>query len=284
MFQFRSIVASCCFLFAATSFLCSYVVAAETIESPADDQEHSFEGTLRVLSYNIHHAEGVDGKLDLVRIANLIKSVRADIVLLQEVDQEVARSESVDQPTQFGALTKMEFAFGKNIPLQGGGYGNAILSRWPIRDIQNHLLPNLENGEQRGVLSGVIEIGSAELPAIRVLATHFDHRRKDEERFQSAAKVTEMIIGTTEMPVLFGGDLNDDAESRTVKRLSENLVFTNQKPLPTIPVTKPTRQIDFIAYYPATAWKVLETTVLDEAIASDHRAILSVLEFQPNAK
>ena len=45
------------------------------------------ETILRVLSYNIHHAAGTDGKLDLTRIANVINSVKPDVVSLQEVDQ-----------------------------------------------------------------------------------------------------------------------------------------------------------------------------------------------------
>ena len=52
---------------------------------------------LRVLSYNIHHGEGTDGKLDLKRIAKLIRDSKADLVALQEVDKKVSRSQGVDQ-------------------------------------------------------------------------------------------------------------------------------------------------------------------------------------------
>ena len=75
-----------------------------------------------MLSYNIHHAEGVDNKLDLERIANVILSVKPDIIALQEVDQKATRSGSVDQPAELARLTKMNVAFGANIPLQGGHY------------------------------------------------------------------------------------------------------------------------------------------------------------------
>jgi len=80
---------------------------------------------LRVLSYNIHHGEGTDGKLDLVRIAKIIRQVDPDVVTLQEVDRNVRRSESVDQPAQLAELTDMQVRFGANIELQGGQYGNA---------------------------------------------------------------------------------------------------------------------------------------------------------------
>jgi len=79
-----------------------------------------------VLTYNIHHGEGVDGKLDLVRIAKVIQEVEPDIVALQEVDQNAGRSGQVDQAAELGRLTKMRSVFGGNIALQGGEYGNAF--------------------------------------------------------------------------------------------------------------------------------------------------------------
>ena len=48
--------------------------------------------TLRVMTYNIHHGEGLDGRVDTARIAELIKQERADIVALQEVDKGVRRT------------------------------------------------------------------------------------------------------------------------------------------------------------------------------------------------
>jgi endonuclease/exonuclease/phosphatase family metal-dependent hydrolase len=52
----------------------------------------------------------------------------------------------------------------------------------------------------------------------------------------------------------------------------------NAEVMPTIPTRKPARQIDFILSRPVNGWKVVEMKVLDEALASDHRAILAVLE------
>lgn len=62
---------------------------------------------IRILSYNIHHARGMDDKLDLPRIAAVISSVQPDLVSLQEVDQNVTRSENVDQPAELARLTEM---------------------------------------------------------------------------------------------------------------------------------------------------------------------------------
>src|SRR5215510_13900586 len=77
---------------------------------------------IRVLTYNIHHGEGTDGKVDLPRIANVIKSVSPDIIALQEVDQGTARAGGIDQPAELARLTGMEVVFGRNIDYQGGGF------------------------------------------------------------------------------------------------------------------------------------------------------------------
>ena len=235
---------------------------------------------LRVLSYNIHHGEGVDGKLDLARIASVIRSVEPDIVALQEVDQKVARTQGVDQPEELARLTKMQVVFGGNIALQGGAYGNAVLSRLPILRHANHKLPCLDNGEQRGVLELQVELPGNSQP-LRVLATHLDHRRSDQERMASAKMIHELTVKQTDLPALLIGDLNDTPESNVLSEFGKLWIRANEKPLSTIPVTKPTRQIDFILFRPKDRWIVTETKVLDEAIASDHRPILAVFELLP---
>ena len=80
------------------------------------------------------------------------------------------------------------------------------------------------------------------------------------------------------MPSILAGDLNDVLGSRTLKEFQKLWTPTNAKPMPTVPVGKPIRQIDFILFRPAARWKVIETRVLDEAVASDHRAIFVILE------
>ena len=57
---------------------------------------------VRVLTYNIHHGEGVDGKIDLARIAAVIQRSSADVVALQEVDQATGRSNGIDQAAELG--------------------------------------------------------------------------------------------------------------------------------------------------------------------------------------
>lgn len=232
---------------------------------------------LRVLSYNIHHGEGVDGKLDLPRIAAVIQSVQPDIVALQEIDSRVKRSQSVDQAAELGKLTGMHHAFGPNIDLQGGQYGNALLAKTQLTLVTNHRLPNIENGEQRGVLEVTVPIGEQ---TIRILATHFDHRPDSRERLESVAMVNQLATAQPTTPTLLIGDLNAPFDSDVLQRLAQVWQLTNSKSLPTIPVARPQRQIDFVLTFPRDGWQVVEARVLDEAVASDHRPIFVELKWK----
>jgi endonuclease/exonuclease/phosphatase family metal-dependent hydrolase len=243
---------------------------------------------LTVLSYNIHHAEGVDGKLDLDRVAKIIREAKPDIVGLQEVDARVARSKSVDQPNELARLTGLpHVVFGKNIDLQGGGYGCAILSRFPITTHENVPLPNVDQGEQRGVIRAELRIPGMDQPLI-VLATHLDHRPDDRERVASAKAINGLVERTPDRPALLIGDMNAVIASPTLKLLDAQWQRTNTQPLPTIPVSKPERQIDFVFVRPALSdqsqpqrWKLIDTQVLDEPVASDHLPIVAVVELLP---
>ena len=245
--------------------------AKPTAESKqAESKAHS----IRVLSYNIHHAEGVDGRLDLQRIAKIIKSVEPDVVALQEVDSRVKRSEEVDQPQELARLTGMQVVFGGNIDLQGGKYGNALLTRVECQSSENHPLPNIDQGEQRGVLDAIVKHNGE---SVRILATHFDHRRDPRERMASIELVNQLVAGRADMPSLLVGDLNAEFSSDVLDQARKLWKVSNAQRLPTIPVGKPKRQIDFVLCYPPARWQVEEVKVIDETTASDHRPILAVL-------
>ena len=236
---------------------------------------------LRVLSYNIHHGEGVDRKLDLPRIANVIKSMKPDLVALQEMDRGTERTNKVDQPAELARLTGLNVAFGGNIRHQGGDYGNAVLSRLPIKQHKNHQLPRFDDGEQRGVLEVAVRMRE-EGGTLLFLATHLDHRTGDRERVASAKVIIELVADRMSQPAVLAGDLNDVPESKTLRELGTMWTGANEKVLPTVPVNQPTKQIDFILFRPTERWRVIEVQVLDEAVASDHRAIFAVLELLPN--
>lgn len=256
--------------FSVMLFLCAALPSPAVAQGPPP---------LRVLTWNLHHGEGVDGKLDLERIADRIRDVRADVVALQEVEQVTGRTGRVDQPAELGRLCGLSHVFGKNLDFQGGGYGNAVLSRFPIRSSYNRRLPIVNNGEPRGVLVVELEIPGLPLPCT-LLCTHLDHRPADAERRLAAGVIQELATTGTTAPMLLAGDLNDTPESPVFKLFLQDWQWLQSGPLPTIPVARPQQQIDFILTRPLNRWKLRDVQVLDEAVASDHRPLLMVLEWQ----
>src|ERR1039457_3390022 len=108
--------------------------------------------TFRVMTYNIHHGEGLDGRVDLQRIADLIKREGADIVALQEVDKGVARTARRDLSGELSRLAGMTCVFSNNFHYQGGEYGNAVLTRFRVLSRTNQFYQMLRTNEQRGLL------------------------------------------------------------------------------------------------------------------------------------
>lgn len=221
--------------------------------------------TIRVLTYNIHAGRGLDGALDTERIARVILESDADLVALQEVDRRTARSDGRDLLAEIAERTGYAMAFGDNIPVQGGRYGNAILSRFPIASARNHPLPNVDEGEPRGVL-----IAEIDMPGGRVqfLATHFDHRPPDAARRASVATIDSLAAGTA----ILAGDLNATPESAALQRLA--VAWQVAMTGPTFPADRPVRTIDYVAWRPADGWRATAITVLEEGVASDHRPVL----------
>lgn len=236
---------------------------------------------LRVLTYNIHHGEGEDGRFDLERLAEVIRSVAPDLVALQEVDRRTTRSSGVDQAAELGRLTGLYHVFGKAMDFQGGGYGEAILSRIPPLKTRNHPLSAAAGHEPRALLEVVIEPHGPGT-AIRFFATHLDHQT-EEQRLDQMEQIAE-IAGADPSPMILAGDLNARPGSPPITLLSASWIeATNQPGLLTFPSKNPRVKIDYVFYRPAGAFKVVSVKALDEPIASDHCPVLVELRFQPEA-
>jgi endonuclease/exonuclease/phosphatase family metal-dependent hydrolase len=249
---------------------------------------------IRVVTYNIHHGEGVDRQFDLKRIANLLLAVEPHIVALQEVDQGTKRAEGVDQPAELAKLTGMEVVFGKNIDFDGGGYGTAVLTKLPVRKQESVKLksfypPTETNPEQRGVQ--VLELGETDGPGLLFLNTHLDYREPEEERMASAKTINELIAKRGEELAIIAGDFNATPESGPIKEFRKQWKIAGMQaeakspkavPLLTFPAEKPDKWIDYVMMRPADKWEVVEVRVLDEGVASDHRPLLAVLRMKKN--
>src|SRR6185295_732374 len=90
------------------------IASLDLVAGCSSTRESQPPATIRVMTYNIHHGEGLDGKVDLLRIAELIKREGADLVALQEVDKGVARTARRDLPGELAELTGLSCVFSNN--------------------------------------------------------------------------------------------------------------------------------------------------------------------------
>ena len=234
----------------------------------------------RVMTYNIHHGEGLDGKVDLARIAELIKRERADIVALQEVDKGVARTQQRDLTAELAKLTGMTGVFSNNFHYQGGEYGNAVLTRFPVLATQNTHYQMLRTNEQRGLLELTLNVHGRELC---LLDTHLDFRHDDAERLLNLIKIREILSLHAGQPVILCGEFNDTPDSRTHRRLklfmNDAWEMVGQGDGFTFYDNQPHRRIDYVWLSPASSVKPVKAWVPTSA-ASDHLPLLVEMELR----
>ena len=228
---------------------------------------------IRVLCWNLHHGVGEDGKLDLPRIAALIKAQQPDVVALQEVDNKCRRSGSVDQAAELAKLTGMTGVFGRAMDHDGGEYGQAILSKHPIGETKIHRLPG--DGEPRIGFEALVTIAGKPL---RMVSVHLDHQQ-DARRLKQAETLAA-LLEKAGLPVILAGDFNDVPGSAVMKAFGAGwTAMAKKEPVFTCPSDKPAVEIDHVLLRGFEARGLLE--VLPEAVASDHRPIVGVVVRKP---
>ncbi len=232
------------------------------------------------MTYNIHHGEGLDGKVDLVRIAELIKRERADLVALQEVDKGVARTQQRNLAGELAKLTGMTGVFSNNFHYQGGEYGNAVLTRFPVLAVKNTHYEMLRTNEQRGLLELTLKVRGRE---VILLNTHLDFRHDDAERVLNLIKIREVVSTHAGQPVMLCGDFNDTPVSRTYSRLKLFLndvwEMVGQGDGFTFYDNQPHRRIDYVWLSPTESVKPLKAWV-PTSNASDHLPLLVEMELR----
>lgn len=239
--------------------------------------------SVRVLTYNIRHGQGMDGVYDLERIAGIIRSARPDVVALQEVDRGTARSGETDQVERLAGMLGMYGEFGKAIDFQGGEYGVAVLSRWPLHYADNRALPSSPPYyEPRTALTVFTRAGAAG-PLIQITATHLDDARDSPDRWDQAASLNDLLVSDDGRPSILAGDFNARGEVELlalIERYWANVAAADP-PLPqgAAPSRRGLRS-DFVFFRPRDRWRVVDWQVIDAPPeASDHRPVLAVLEW-----
>lgn len=230
-----------------------------------------------VLSFNILHGATTKGDFDLDAIAKVIKEANSDFVALQEVDFKTNRAKKFDLVTELGWRTKMAPIFAKAMNYDGGEYGEGVLSKYTFLQSRNITLPYSPGNEPRAAL----EIRSV-LPSgdtIAFVGTHLDHTKDEKDRVAQAKKIND-VFSLNSYPTILAGDLNAIPGSTPINILEEiwSASYDKEQPQPTFPSDHPTLKIDYVMFYPQNRWRVLETKVIQDAIASDHCAYLVILE------
>src|SRR5215813_4583324 len=232
---------------------------------------------LRVMTYNIHVGVGMDKKLDLQRIADVINRERPDLVGLQEVDRGVKRTEGKDEIAELATMTQMEYAFAPNLDFQGGKYGVAILSRFPIKNTVHRMFENKREAERRGMLLVEVDVNGKPLTFV---TTHLDYQFEDGRVFE-----TEQLLGflaDVKGPLIVVADMNDvpsGSAYQLMRTKFDDAWLTSRAKGEgfSYPADKPVKRIDHIFYRQSVRAKKARVV---ETLASDHVPVIAELELQ----
>ena len=244
----------------------------------AGDAAAAKRHTLRVMTYNIRTGVGEDKRLDLARVAEVIKRARADLVGLQEVDRGVERTHRVDEIAELARLTGMEYAFANNLRYQGGWYGVAILSRFPIEGTEHRRYLNTREAERRGFVRVRVRAWGRPLDFV---TTHLDYQHEDGRVFE-ARQLLDALGADDTAPLVVTGDFNEEPGAEAYRHARARFADAwadahadgsdSASEGRTYPADKPTKRIDYVFYRQGrlrvTGAQVVETQ------ASDHRPLV----------
>jgi len=235
---------------------------------------------VRVMTYNIHVGVGMDKKLDLARIAEIIKRERPDFVGLQEVDRGVARTKGVDQIAELSRLTNMEYAFAYNLRYQGGQYGVAVLSRHTILSLDHRRYANTRERERRGFLRIEANVNGHRFAFV---TTHLDYQHEDGREFETKQLLD--ALKPDNVPLIVVGDFNAEPNDGAYRLMLTRFIDawtlrTANAPDAgnTFPADAPAKRIDYVFYAKESGFRVRNIRVI-ETEASDHRPLIADLEF-----
>jgi endonuclease/exonuclease/phosphatase family metal-dependent hydrolase len=155
---------------------------------------------LTIATYNIHGAVGGDGRFSPLRVAGVLQEIDADIVALQEVPLGGGHMANVVSLLQ--SVTGLHAAASRTCTIAGRGYGNAILSRYPIESTRA-LDISFGSREPRGALDADIRCHGHPM---RVIATHLG--LSPAERRDQVKRLLQ-VFDTEDMPVILLGDVNE---------------------------------------------------------------------------
>lgn len=243
-------------------------------------QKPSKTTTLKIMSYNIRHGEGMDNVLDLSRSAAVIKSQAPDLCGLQEVDEHCLRTDSVGQTEYLAQKTTMKGTFGKFMNYQGGEYGLATLTLKPLISTKVLQLPD---GKYEPRVAIVHEVQIAKGCTIAFANVHFDWISEKEGGINRMNQAQALVkyIDELKRPAIITGDFNCTPDSPTMKYFAEQGFIFVQKGADNLSFQgKEKGEIDHVIYRNEgkVKFKSKSIKLLNEPIVSDHRPLIAELE------
>lgn len=232
------------------------------------DRTQPRQTSLRVLTYNVHHCQGTDGKFDYGRIAGIINRLKPDIAALQEIDVGTNRASGVDQVAVLAELTGLKYTFGRAIDFDSGQYGLAILSRFPISNVTNTPLKTQPGSEPRIALTAHIKLDAGPREIIFV-DTHLCHRN-EQVRTMQTTQLNEFADSEGDVPVILAGDFNARPASAPMNVLLESNWLD---------AVAPHSRIDYVLLRKDDPWEIVDVQIIDEPVASDHDPVLVTLRW-----
>jgi endonuclease/exonuclease/phosphatase family metal-dependent hydrolase len=237
---------------------------------------------LKIMTYNIHHGVPLGQATDDVhidKIAEVINNQVPDLVALQEVDSVTKRA-TLDEAKKLAKLTGMNYFYSKTIDYEGGKYGDAILSRFPILDRKSYSLPMPDTtGEKRGVAIITIKLPSG--TKINFASTHLDIKSNRIAQI----KVLNKLSQKSNFPLILAGDFNADPNSEGIQILQREYVLLCNGNCPlTASISgspkEPHRTIDWIVLNPAAAklFHTISYKAEEGVYASDHLPLIANIE------
>ena len=261
----------------ATALLLTLWIPGTDPKTEAVPRFASGRHQIRVMTYNIHVGVGIDKKLDLPRIAAVIKDQRADLVGLQEVDRGVERTGRIDEIAELAKLTHMDYAFAFNLKYQGGQYGVAILSRYPIRSTDHHLYLNTREAERRGFIRAEVTVDGR---TVNFVTTHLDYQYDDGRLFEAQQLLA--ALKSVPAPLIVVGDFNDVPAGGAYKLMRDQfddawIEGRVTDPGYSYPADKPSKRIDYILFRQADRIRTKKAWIVS-TLASDHVPVVADLE------
>lgn len=234
---------------------------------------------IRILTYNIHKCRGLDRRVHPARIVEVLREIDADVIALQEVLSTAGDAEE-DQAQYIATELGFHFRLGENRRLDGGAYGNLLLSRFPLRASQNHNITT-QGCEQRGCLRADIDLDTTTLHVFNVhLGTSFFERRQQARKLISSEILHHPGLHGTRVVL---GDFNEWTRGRASHLLDRYFqsvdIRANLGRTRTYPGVFPLLHLDHIYFDPALKVRRLELHRSRVAlIASDHLPLIADFE------